>query len=96
MSAKVNDSYTVLLREKKLPMQLLEDPEKKLKGKQVGAGECGVACGEFAIRVSAAETLAVLCPPIIRPCERSVCVIRSHVCMCMSSDIDSLKLTPPH
>ena len=29
MSQKVNDAYTVLLREKKLPMQLLEDPEKK-------------------------------------------------------------------
>ncbi|BDA48334.1 Nuclear/nucleolar GTPase 2 [Coccomyxa sp. Obi] len=27
MSAKVNDSYTVLLREKKLPLALLEDPE---------------------------------------------------------------------
>uniref|UniRef100_A0A7S3R4D1 Nuclear/nucleolar GTPase 2 n=2 Tax=Dunaliella tertiolecta TaxID=3047 RepID=A0A7S3R4D1_DUNTE len=35
MATKVNDSYTVLLREKKLPLQLLEDPEKKLKGKQV-------------------------------------------------------------
>jgi nuclear GTP-binding protein len=35
MSTKVNDAYTVLLREKKLPLQLLEDPEKKLKGKQV-------------------------------------------------------------
>lgn len=29
MSSKVNDAYTVLLREKKLPLQLLEDPEKK-------------------------------------------------------------------
>eukprot|EP00208_Stichococcus_sp_RCC1054_P003534 CAMPEP_0206148950 /NCGR_PEP_ID=MMETSP1473-20131121/37524_1 /ASSEMBLY_ACC=CAM_ASM_001109 /TAXON_ID=1461547 /ORGANISM="Stichococcus sp, Strain RCC1054" /LENGTH=701 /DNA_ID=CAMNT_0053546387 /DNA_START=37 /DNA_END=2142 /DNA_ORIENTATION=+ len=28
MSTKVNDSYAVLLREKKLPMSLLEDPEK--------------------------------------------------------------------
>lgn len=28
MSVKVNDAYTVLLREKKLPMSLLEDPEK--------------------------------------------------------------------
>ena len=36
MSTKVNDAYTVLLREKKLPLQLLEDPEKKLGGKQVG------------------------------------------------------------
>lgn len=35
MSSKVNDAYTVLLREKKLPLQLLEDPEKKLGGKQV-------------------------------------------------------------
>ncbi|MEW5313343.1 MAG: hypothetical protein WDW38_004918 [Sanguina aurantia] len=35
MSTKVNDAYTVLLREKKLPLQLLEDPEKKLAGKQV-------------------------------------------------------------
>ncbi|KAK9820832.1 hypothetical protein WJX81_000578 [Elliptochloris bilobata] len=29
MSTKVNDAYTVLLREKKLPMALLEDPEAK-------------------------------------------------------------------
>ncbi|GAX81235.1 hypothetical protein CEUSTIGMA_g8667.t1 [Chlamydomonas eustigma] len=35
MSTKVNDAYTVLLREKKLPLQLLEDPEKKLGGKQL-------------------------------------------------------------
>lgn len=28
VSAQVNDSYAVLLREKKLPMSLLEDPEK--------------------------------------------------------------------
>ena len=35
MANKVNDSYTVLLRERKLPLQLLEDPEKKLAGKQV-------------------------------------------------------------
>jgi nuclear GTP-binding protein len=35
MASKVNDAYTVLLREKKLPLQLLEDPEKKMKGKQV-------------------------------------------------------------
>ena len=34
MSSKVNDAYTVLLREKKLPMQLLEDPERKVGGKQ--------------------------------------------------------------
>lgn len=31
MSTKVNDAYTVLLREKKLPLQLLEDPEKKVR-----------------------------------------------------------------
>ncbi|PNH08829.1 Nucleolar GTP-binding protein 2 [Tetrabaena socialis] len=35
MASKVNDAYTVLLREKKLPLQLLEDPEKKLAGKQL-------------------------------------------------------------
>lgn len=35
MSNKVSDAYTVLLREKKLPLQLLEDPEKKLGGKQL-------------------------------------------------------------
>lgn len=35
MSTKVNDAYTVLLKEKKLPLQLLEDPEAKRKGKQV-------------------------------------------------------------
>jgi hypothetical protein len=34
MSAKVNDAYTVLLREKKLPLQLLEDPDKKRSGKE--------------------------------------------------------------
>jgi nuclear GTP-binding protein len=34
MSTKVNDAYTVLLREKKLPLQLLEDPERKVGGKQ--------------------------------------------------------------
>lgn len=37
MSTKVNDAYTVLLREKKLPLQLLEDPEKKVAGKTVRA-----------------------------------------------------------
>eukprot|EP00798_Chlamydomonas_sp_ICE-L_P023349 gene23349-30600_t len=37
MSTKVNDAYTVLLREKKLPLQLLEDPEKKTGGKQARA-----------------------------------------------------------
>lgn len=31
MASKVNDSYTVLLREKKLPLQLLEDPERKVR-----------------------------------------------------------------
>lgn len=35
MSTKVNDAYTVLLREKKLPLQLLEDPEKKAAGKTI-------------------------------------------------------------
>ncbi|KAL6757853.1 NUC091 domain-containing protein [Haematococcus lacustris] len=35
MSTKVNDAYTVLLKEKKLPLQLLEDPDKKNKGKQI-------------------------------------------------------------
>ncbi len=39
MASKVNDAYTVLLKEKKLPLQLLEDPEKKLKGKQVSLPE---------------------------------------------------------
>jgi hypothetical protein len=34
MSSKVNDAYTVLLREKKLPLQLLEDPDKKRGGKE--------------------------------------------------------------
>jgi hypothetical protein len=32
MATKVNDAYTVLLREKKLPLQLLEDPERKVQG----------------------------------------------------------------
>lgn len=31
---KVNDAYTVLLREKKLPMSLLEDPEKGHEGRK--------------------------------------------------------------
>ena len=35
MGAKVADPYAVLIREKKLPLSLLEDPEKK------GAGESG-------------------------------------------------------
>eukprot|EP00775_Hariotina_reticulata_P005449 gene5449-5682_t len=34
MTSKINDSYTVLLREKKLPLQLLEDPERKVGAKQ--------------------------------------------------------------
>jgi nuclear GTP-binding protein len=34
MSTKINDAYTVLLREKKLPLQLLEDPERKVGSKQ--------------------------------------------------------------
>ena len=33
----MNDSYTVLLREKKLPLALLEDPEAKRAGKAVRA-----------------------------------------------------------
>lgn len=44
MATKVNDAYTVLLREKKLPLQLLEDPEKKLKGKQVRAFPVAMRC----------------------------------------------------
>lgn len=40
MSTKVNDAYTVLLREKKLPLQLLEDPDKKLGGKLVSRIAC--------------------------------------------------------
>ncbi|GLI67162.1 hypothetical protein VaNZ11_011375 [Volvox africanus] len=34
MSSKVNDAYTVLLREKKLPLQLLDDPDKRHGAKQ--------------------------------------------------------------
>ncbi|CAG9460517.1 unnamed protein product [Pedinophyceae sp. YPF-701] len=39
MSEKVNDAYTVLLREKKLPLSLIEDPDKeaKAKGKEARA-----------------------------------------------------------
>lgn len=33
MAGKVSDAYTVLLREKKLPLQLLEDPERKVVGR---------------------------------------------------------------
>ena len=29
LAVQVNDAYTVLLRERKLPMSLLEDPETK-------------------------------------------------------------------
>jgi hypothetical protein len=39
MASKVNDSYTVLLREKKLPLQLLEDPERKVRGAAAGCGQ---------------------------------------------------------
>lgn len=41
MSSKINDSYTVLLREKKLPLQLLEDPERKVGAKQARADLLG-------------------------------------------------------
>ncbi len=34
---QVNNAYTVLLREKKLPMPLLEDPESKQAGKAARA-----------------------------------------------------------
>ncbi len=33
----MNDTYTVLLREKKLPLSLLEDPEVKKESKQTRA-----------------------------------------------------------
>lgn len=33
MSSKVNDAYTVLLREKKLPLQLLDDPDRRVGAK---------------------------------------------------------------
>ena len=46
MSTKVNDAYTVLLREKKLPLQLLEDPDKKLGGKLVSRTTCMHACDD--------------------------------------------------
>jgi hypothetical protein len=38
MAAKVSDLYTVLLREKKLPLQLLEDPDRMVGGKAARAG----------------------------------------------------------
>ena len=34
---QVNDAYTVLIREKKLPLSLLEDPDKKPDAKQARA-----------------------------------------------------------
>lgn len=39
IAVQVNDAYTVLVRERKLPMQLLEDPEEKLRkaGKEARA-----------------------------------------------------------
>ncbi len=37
MASKVSDAYTVLLREKKLPLQLLEDPERKVGAKAARA-----------------------------------------------------------
>lgn len=40
---QVDNNYTVLLREKKLPMTLLEDPEKKMAGKQLRADLLTVA-----------------------------------------------------
>lgn len=38
LPSQVNDPYTVLIREKKLPLSLLEDPEKKHAGAGVLAG----------------------------------------------------------
>lgn len=52
MGAKVADPYAVLIREKKLPLSLLEDPEKK-HGGEAGRGRgcwqlaCKQACGEL-------------------------------------------------
>lgn len=37
LHAQVNDTYTVLLREKKLPLALLEDPAAKRAGKEARA-----------------------------------------------------------
>lgn len=59
-SAKqVADPYTVLIREKKLPLSLLEDPEKKgaggRAGGRVGGGLFGVLCG------SAARQAVLIC-----------------------------------
>lgn len=42
MGAKVADPYTVLIRQKQLPLSLLEDPEKKAAGEQPGAGGGGL------------------------------------------------------
>lgn len=38
MGAKVADPYAVLIKEKKLPLSLLEDPEKKHAGAQEQQG----------------------------------------------------------
>lgn len=37
LALQVSDAYTVLIREKKLPLSLLEDPDKKKDGKQARA-----------------------------------------------------------
>ncbi|EIE27819.1 NGP1NT-domain-containing protein, partial [Coccomyxa subellipsoidea C-169] len=56
MSAKVNDSYTVLLREKKLPLALLEDPEAAAKTGRKAARASLTAAHPFATTFGAKQT----------------------------------------
>jgi nuclear GTP-binding protein len=48
MASKVGDGYTVLLRQKKLPLQLLEDPEKGVVGGRDRRGGPDAAAGSVA------------------------------------------------
>jgi hypothetical protein len=70
MSSKINDAYTVLLREKKLPLQLLEDPERK-----VGAASavcCAVLCGvTLEHHIAGGERWDTLLPRPLQPVHTS-------------------------
>ncbi len=53
---QVNDSYTVLLREKKLPLALLEDPEAAAKTGRKAARASLTAAHPFATTFGAKQT----------------------------------------
>ena len=76
MSTKVNDAYTVLLREKKLPLQLLEDPDKKLGGKLVSRPQHASMHDDDAH--ACRETLILLSVLSLCSCMHVVCVSVVH------------------